>query len=300
MNNRAWANSTNDIIAFRLVQNIGMFGTLTHSLLLCKFCFEQGVRPIFSYENGLYGEGDWFKRFFSHKFELLPTEQPQRVEVIHNRFDINAVARGCKEIEIHNEFKTLLEGALLFNFFIAIKPDIKTYLENTTQKAQVTTDTIGIHYRGTDKFLHESQSIAYEQVLEQAERRINGQKKVFLATDDQVFFELACSRIPNARLSYLRQPTGRVHHEEPASFLKGLQALTDAWLLSRCGILIKTPSLLSAWSRLFNPRLPVVLIGRPKLRPYGDEDGSVVGGYFPENLLHEPGDRMTEFVPCPS
>jgi hypothetical protein len=34
--------------------------------------------------------------------------------------------------------------------------------------------------------------------------------------------------------------------------------------LSRCGYLVKTPSYLSAWSRIFNPSLPVKLVSPPR------------------------------------
>ena len=42
------------------------------------------------------------------------------------------------------------------------------------------------------------------------------------------------------------------------------EAALDAWLLAQCGVVIKTPSLLSAWSAIFNPRLRFVLVGAPR------------------------------------
>jgi hypothetical protein len=40
----------------------------------------------------------------------------------------------------------------------------------------------------------------------------------------------------------------------------GREALVTCLLLSRCGFLIKTPSYLSGWAKIFNPLLPVWLI----------------------------------------
>jgi hypothetical protein len=49
----------------------------------------------------------------------------------------------------------------------------------------------------------------------------------------------------------------------------------NALLLSRCTALIRTASRLSAWSSVFNPQLPVVMLNRP-------HDGMV---WFPEREI---------------
>jgi hypothetical protein len=120
---------------------------------------------------------------------------------------------------------------------------------------------------------------------------------IFLATDDSNFFDFASRHIPPSRLRYLRKPSGLSHVAEPSSYEKGLQAFADAWLLSQCDLLIKTPSLLSAWSKIFNMDLPLILVGKPRPLPRGDEDKWLRSpGYFPENILHEQQTPLVRHV----
>ena len=44
----------------------------------------------------------------------------------------------------------------------------------------------------------------------------------------------------------------------------GREALLSSLLLANCGFLVKTPSYLSAWSKIFNPALPVKLVSPPR------------------------------------
>ena len=46
------------------------------------------------------------------------------------------------------------------------------------------------------------------------------------------------------------------------NFIKGEEALINCLLLSKCNMLIKNSSFLSAWSKVFEPTLPVVMIYR--------------------------------------
>ena len=72
-------------------------------------------------------------------------------------------------------------------------------------------------------------------------------------------------------------------------YKKGLHALVDCLLLSRCDALIKTPSALSTWSRVFGEDMDLVLVGKPysnpwkHVSPWYNLDGL---GYFPESLLY--------------
>src|SRR5262249_54942939 len=143
---KVWEEASNRMM-FTMVQRVGMFATLTHCLLLCKFCFEKGIKPHFKFENPFYGSGDWFPDFFLHRFPNNNCDQ-KTSNIIHNRFDINYIARGHKNCEIHNEFKTILEGALLFDFFFMIKPEIRATLRQEEQNLLGGDDFVGVHYRG--------------------------------------------------------------------------------------------------------------------------------------------------------
>ncbi len=267
-------------------QHIGLFATLSHCMFLCKYCLEQGIRPIFSIENELYGS-DWFDRLFRHQAWPAADDEVEEL-VINNRLDINLLARGKIENEISDELTSIEEGACLFHHFLTIRDEIMQRME--TEAARLVNEhTIGVHFRGTDKFAGlESSPVSYGLVLEAAKDAAGADRSIYLATDDLDFFELMRERIPSKQLKYSRKPGGQAHYDEPGTFQKGLEALTDVWLLSKCSLLIKTPSIMSAWSVIFNPALPLILIGEPKRQPsefdYNLHNGV---GFFPENLLHQ-------------
>ena len=50
---------------------------------------------------------------------------------------------------------------------------------------------------------------------------------------------------------------------EGDNYLKGKDALINCLLLSRCDIVIRTTSFLSAWAYIFNPKLELILLNKP-------------------------------------
>jgi hypothetical protein len=74
--------------------------------------------------------------------------------------------------------------------------------------------------------------------------------------------------LPRFRFSY---PDARIPEDHFGSLFNirdaregpARDAIVNCLILSRCEALLKTASILSAWSKLFNPRLPVVMLNRP-------------------------------------
>jgi hypothetical protein len=280
----------------RMPQHIGLFATLSHCVFLCKYCFEQNIRPIFAIENELYGK-DWFDRLFRHRVWPAPDDEVESV-LINNRLDINVLARGAKENEISDELTSIEEGARLFHHFLAIRDEIMQRME--TEAARLVNErTIGVHFRGTDKLTGlECSPVSCDEVLAAAKDAAGADRFIYLATDDLPFFELMRKRIPSTQLRYSRKPGGQAHYDEPGTFQKGLEAMTDTWLLSKCSLLIKTPSIMSAWSVIFNPTLPFILIGEPKGQPSEFDLNLRNGvGFFPENLLHQAQEKKAASYP---
>jgi len=128
---------------------------------------------------------------------------------------------------------------------------------------------IGLHYRGTDKaeespaVPYESMAVAARQVLPVADRN---RGKIFLATDEQAFLDYMLERFPGQILyrQMRRSVDGRpIHKWSDEGFRNGANALVDCLLLSRCAQLIRTDSNLGMVASLFNPTLPVRLLGTP-------------------------------------
>jgi len=64
----------------------------------------------------------------------------------------------------------------------------------------------------------------------------------------------------------------------------GREALVSSLLLSNCGLLVKTPSYLSAWSKIFDPSLPVKLASPPRPDAF----------WFPDSRLWDEQDLQSK------
>jgi hypothetical protein len=77
-----------------------------------------------------------------------------------------------------------------------------------------------------------------------------------------------------APATYLPKGNTPIHFSGHPGLAIGREALVTCLLLARCGFLLKTASYLSAWAKIFNPSLDVLLIS-PTLGT----------GFFPDRAL---------------
>lgn len=210
---------------------------------------------------------------------------------IRNRYDINLFARGAEKTEVANDIRTIDDGIRLFTRNLKLRTWI-TRLALEFFRDYSSGGVVGVHYRGKEKFITESDAISHDEMIfsiqELLSLRPHGRSSmIYLATDDPEFYA-ACHKEFGSRIfSYRRPPSTPLFHFQDTSrnFRKNSLAILDCLLLSKCDLLIKTPSLLSAWSKVFNPRIEVACIGRPYQGSYGDFQ--LAGhGYWPEKCLH--------------
>jgi hypothetical protein len=113
---------------------------------------------------------------------------------------------------------------------------------------------------------------------------------VFNATDEQEFLTYARSHLPARKIITFAQTASVFHKADQGdNYDKAFHALADCLLLSRCRALVKTPSALSAWSKVFGADMDVVLVGKPYPDPWRFRNpwSSLKGlGYFPETHLY--------------
>jgi hypothetical protein len=139
---------------------------------------------------------------------------------------------------------------------------------------------IGVHFRGTDKG-SEARRIEIDEVVSSIRRKARPDSVLFVASDENAFVEHLMAQGLGLKIvsaDHARSQDHRALHFDPrhAGFRHAEEALMDSLLLSKCAVLIKTPSALSAWSKVFNPGLEVVLIGRAFDHVQ----------FFPEKALH--------------
>lgn len=151
----------------------------------------------------------------------------------------------------------------------AFQPWVTATLDTLLQGRPPGVRLIGIHYRGTDK-QSEAPRVAYEEMIAIIDREL-GQSPaahIFLASDEARFVH-ACLRRYGNRLAFLRDfvrsMDGEAIHLDRKldGFRLGRDAVLNCAMLSRCDVVIKTPSILSGWAKILNPALEMYLVTRP-------------------------------------
>ena len=153
-------------------------------------------------------------------------------------------------------------------------------------------DTMGVHFRGTDKPGNEGSHVKHELVIEAIldclmrrdhEFRF---RSVFLATDEQPFADLLkdklCEALGSVRFCALDDPT-RVSDGAPLSIHARKSTITSCdclayaavnmLILSRCAFVLKSPSALSCFAKIMRPSLPLRLVN------------AFTGDWFPDRAV---------------
>jgi hypothetical protein len=157
-------------------------------------------------------------------------------------------------------------GADLVRRHFRARPHIISRVESFASLNFSDTYVVGIHYRGTDKYL-ETPRIPYEAVVSAVRDKIRpigvGRFKLFVATDEQAFLEHLKALFPDCLLycEAFRSVDGQpIDIRMGDNYKKGEEAILDCLLLARCDCLIRTSSNLSLFSTFFNPAIPEILL----------------------------------------
>mmetsp|Transcript_27876 Transcript_27876/g.63983 ORF Transcript_27876/g.63983 Transcript_27876/m.63983 type:complete len:459 (-) Transcript_27876:1468-2844(-) len=179
-------------------------------------------------------------------------------------------------------------NAQLVAKWVRVRPDILRMANQEWGRITRGGTVIGVHLRGTDKFI--SPKVPPEQYFELIDafltahqessprghahepsrgRRAHSHKDqppmIFLATDDAQYQQQMLTRYGNARITQLfdgkilrAQANNAIWADQSSSSVphaKGLQVLLDTLLLSKCDFLLKPSSAVSEFAIYFNPRL---------------------------------------------
>lgn len=134
--------------------------------------------------------------------------------------------------------------------------------------------TIGIHIRGTDKYV-EVVPVSLEKIIQEALKHANTDTQFLIATDEQRLLDQAthllqpytvihydCYRSPNEQpIHYTTQKhTADNNPQKPSPAQLGEDVLVEALLLSKCDLFIHTYSNVSLCVTYFNPDLKHILL----------------------------------------
>jgi hypothetical protein len=272
-----------------LGRQAGFFSNVFSVIGALEWCDPRGLVPAVRFDSGPYLDPsrgqNWWEYFFARLSDVDPMVLPVRA---------------------HDE---LLERATFFAFYnvarrqaaadvirrhIVIRQHVTQGLDAFWAEQMGNRFAIGLHLRGTDKFLERARP-ALEPVFAQIEQVVRGRTdwRLFVATDDLDLLAQARERFGTQLVcrDALRSNDGQPLHlpispeawklgpnrERPFAHIVhrpglqiGLEALQDALLLARSDVFFGSSSCLSYFVGAFNPELPWIHIDR-SLPPWTEE-----------------------------
>jgi len=277
----AVSNKKRGIIAVDICSHHGIGAKLEWVLEILAYCEENKLAPRFKFTYpGQNKEEDYFQSFFEIQNSFNLNDSVEFVEI-----------RSIHELNLSKNYDEILDielAAELINKYLAVKSNVLHEVDVFCVERFRNQKVLGVHYRGTDK-LQEAPLVSYENV----EKNINyflekfpETAYVFLSSDDENFVKFAenCSI---ARPVLFRNDTYRstdniaIHHSAQNKYDLNRDAIVNCLILSRCDALMKTASILSAWSKLFNPGLRLVMLNKPFNRWFPERD-------LADEVIYEP------------
>lgn len=275
----------NGIFSIEIESRIGFFAIMQMILFILVYCEEHGLFPDVGAAGGIYGEPtgkvDWFRQLF----DCIREPDSTIADRLRRRSGIRtSKIRDIGELGFRSQYEmrlTLADASKLFNRTYRPSAGVSDEVASIAKRLGISRSTLAVHFRGTDK-VHEAPPMPWAAVCERVEtiaRSRPGLTEIFLATDDvgfAEFFQRHPFGLPviAAPAKYLPKGNTPIHFSGHPGLAIGREALITCLLLAQCGFLIKTPSYLSAWSKILNPSLEVWLIS--------PSNGA---GFFPDRAL---------------
>jgi len=266
-------NSRNGVFAIEIKSCVGLGAKLEWCLEILAYCHEHGLVPQFrfSYPDSKKSE-DYFGKFFTLK-QIINQDKTVRFTTISS----------ITELDLGKDYDTTLSIELashLIEKYLGVKEDVMNEVETFCVQHFANKRVLGVHYRGTDK-AEESPMVSYDTVRRNIEHYLEFHAQtdsLFISSDDLNFIkdmESASVGLPIIyRNDSLRSRDGNSIHKSPDTnkYEVNRDAIVNCLLLSRCDALLKTASILSGWSKLFNPKLPVVVLNQPYEQWFPERD----------------------------
>jgi hypothetical protein len=277
--------------------SIGFFAQMSGLMTILHICERSRLKPALKLTSPLYADAERGPDFLSYFFdgpEYTPLQRriaallPVRRERAFDR--LPAWSRY--------DYPALDDSSRLFARYYRLKPDVTEEVRAFVADHFRPGQTLGIHFRGTDKLRSESSALRYESV---AQYLRNGLKvypaltRLFVSTDEEEFLTYIKREFTQLSVSaytdHVRSSGGEAIHTSSTGqpYLKGRDALLNCLLLAECDVLLKTMSNLSGWARVFRPGRPTYLLNRPDkagLETLGFPEREMVErGWFADDLL---------------
>lgn len=266
--------------AIEIRAHSGFFSVMQTVLFILMYCEEKRLTPLISARGGIYGDAqgrvDWFAEYFDSvgPVNLRASAQRVRTSVVH---DLGGL--GFRRYESRLELQRSSE---LFLAHYQPSAPIRAEVEGVCHRLGIGQSTLGVHFRGTDKKI-EAHTIEWDAFCRMVETTLAEQPQlnnIFVSSDEKAFLDYFVkwgfsAPVNVAPATLLATGDAPVHFSGYPGLAIGREALVASLLLARCGYLLKTPSYLSAWSKIFNPALPVKLAVPPRQGAFWFPDSKI-------------------------
>jgi len=259
---RARHNARDGVLGVEIRSTVGLGAKLEWCLEIMAYCDDHGLQPRFRFS---YPDAPVPADYFGSLFSIRDArEGPARFVTISSIVELDLG-------EDYDRMLTIGRASHLIRKYLVVKADVIEEVDDFCRRHFAERRVLGVHYRGTDKVV-ESPFVPYDRVRRNIDRYLElypRTDRVFVATDDARFLDYlqnaSLGRGLLCREDSFRSRDGSSIHESSETNKHEINrdAIVNCLILSRCEALLKTASILSAWSKLFNPRLPVVMLNRP-------------------------------------
>jgi Nodulation protein Z (NodZ) len=262
------------VLGVEIRSTVGLGAKLEWCLEIMAYCDDRGLLPQFRFS---YPDARVPADHFGSLFSIRDARDgPARFVTISSIVELDLG-------EDYDRVLTIDRASHLIRKYLVVKDNVIEEVDDFCRRHFAERRVLGVHYRGTDKVV-ESPFVPYDRVRRNIDRYLElypNTDRVFVATDDARFLDYmqnaSLGRGLLCREDSFRSRDGSSIHESSETNKHAINrdAIVNCRILSRCEALLKTASILSAWSKLFNPRLPVVMLNRPP----------EVNLWFPERVL---------------
>ena len=269
------------VFSIEIRENCGFFAIMQMVLFILVHCEENRLTPRLSARGGLYGDPEGKIDWFSELFENV---RPASAAMLSSRVRTSTV-RDPVQLGFRQRYDAglrLQNASELFRSYYRPTGSIRDEVATACAKLNIGQSTLGVHFRGTDKKF-EAMPLSWSDFCDLVAQTLSLNPRltnIFVSSDDPAFIEFFCQwpfncpiKVAPARL--LSTGDKPVHFSGYPGLQIGREALVSSLLLSNCGYLVKMPSYLSAWSKIFNPELPVTLAVPPRPKEFWFPDSQI-------------------------
>lgn len=244
----------------------GMGVCLTSVLQHLSYCKKHNLTPIIFWHGSLYHNPKGFNgktNEWEYYFNPVSSLKYNKGDVLH----CYCTFKDCEAFsyrQVTKERRKLADK--LISQYISLNPILKSKVNKFYQTYIKDKKTIAIHIRGTDKNTEEKPVIP-EIMVKEALKHADTNTQFFIASDDSRLFNKISKLLKNKPVIYYdcyrsidNKPLHYVKNKKPCVAQLGEDVIIEMWLMSKCNMLIHTPSNVSSIPLYINSNLKNILV----------------------------------------